>query len=257
MTVVLEPSGTALRARVDEPDWAAIVGDHTTSSLAPLPGTPASTVAADPAVAEAALLAVDMGVVGITLVSGRGDRGVLAQVGCDLRSVGIAVRALVPADDGSGPVAVPGIEISATVPEHLVAEILRLLPAAGLQRHTPADPVTLPYEASLSLFLALTTGDHALAQHVAQQAGFAEPPEVLVALAAGTTASASLTVHVAGHREQKLRQWLLADVGWVAVSTQGSRVTHTVRSRAEIGHDLVDLLAGAFEAAARDGDHDG
>jgi hypothetical protein len=254
VTVQLEKAPDGLRVQLTEAQWSALVAGRDPApagALAPLTveGDDVSDTA-DDALVAAADLAVGDAPMRIELLTGAGDRGVAAQVGCDAVATGVAVRALVPAEDGSGPVAVPGVEVGANETANVVAEIMRLFPGGGLTRHADGQPVTLPHDLSLTLHHAIRTHDDALAQHVAQQAGFDAPPDVLVSLARATTASASLTVRVTGSPTTVVQQWLLCDVGWVLLTVRGTRVTHTVQSRDEVRDAIVRIVAGGFAAIA-------
>jgi hypothetical protein len=254
VSVQLAKAPDGLRAQLTEGQWSALVGGRDPApmgALAPLPVEDDDmSDAADEGVASAAALALGDAPMRIELLTGAGDRGVLAQVGCDAVATGVVVRALVPAGDGSGPVAVPGVEIGANTTTNVVAEIMRLFPPGGLVRHTGSAPVTLPHELSLTMHHAIRTHDDALARHVAQQAGFDTPPDVMVSLARGATASASLTVRVAGSPTTVVQQWMLCDVGWVLLTVRGTRVTHTVQSRDEVREAIVRIVAGGFATMA-------
>ncbi|MET0929418.1 MAG: hypothetical protein ABWX74_07860 [Aeromicrobium sp.] len=251
MSVGLEVAPDGLRTRLDEPDWAALVAAANVSArpagaFAAL--EPANVASLDEPLVAAAALALGTAPVHLELQTGAGDHGVLAQIGCDAVATGVAVRALVAAPDGSGPVAVPGVEVGANSTQNVVAEIMRLFPGGGLTRHTGGSPVTIPHELSLTLHQAVRSGDDALARLVAQQAGYPEPPDVLVSLARGTTASATLTVRVAGSPMTVVQQWMLCDVGWVLLTVRGTLVTHTAQSRDEVRDSLIRTMAGAFAA---------
>ena len=260
MSLHLAKAPDGLRTQLSEDDWSSVVvaadpPEPPTGALAPLPSAaPGGVDVAEP-LAAAARLALGTAGVRIDIPTGAGDRGLVAQIGCDAVAAGVAVRALVAADDGSGPLAVPGVEIGVNEPANVVAEIMRLFPGGGLTRHTDGKPVTLPHELSLTLHQAVRSGDDQLAGHVAEQAGWAAPPEVLVALATGTTASATVTVRVAGSPTTVIQQWLLCDVGWVLLTVRGTHVTHTVQSRDEVRGELVSVLSGALAAALAVGSH--
>jgi hypothetical protein len=255
VTIQLEESTDGLRVQLTEAQWTALVSGRDpapTGALSPLPVEDADAAdgSADEVVIAATSLALGDAPVRIELLTGAGDRGVAAQIGCDAVAAGVAVRALVPAEDGSGPVAVPGVEVGANQTANVVAEIMRLFPGGGLTRHADAAAVTMPHDLSLTLHHAIRSHDDTLAQHVAQQAGFDAPPDVLVSLARATTASASLTVRVAGSPTTVVQQWLLCDVGWVLLTVRGTRVTHTVQSRDEVRDAIVRVVAGGFAAVA-------
>lgn len=258
MTIALEPTVDGLRAHVDEARWAAVVAaafphGAPASALAPL-AEPDASASPDEPLTAAARLALGQAPVHIEIQTGSHDRGLIAQVGCDAATTGIAVRALVPAGDGSGALAVPGVEIGANHSSNVIAELMRLFPAGGLSRLDVATPVTLPHDLSLTLNQALRAGDDQLARHISEHLGWAAAPEMLVSLAAGTTASATLTIRVASSPTTVVQQWLLCDAGWVLLTVRGTQVTHTLQSRDEVRATLVRLLAGAFateQAAGR------
>jgi hypothetical protein len=264
VTVQLQQAPDGLRAQLTERQWTVLAAGRDpapTGALAPLQTDAAADAvegeddgeAADEPLAAAAALALGDAPMRIELLTGAGDRGLVAQIGCDAVATGIAVRALVPAEDGSGPVAVPGVEVGANQTANVVAEIMRLFPGGGLTRHADADPVTLPHDLSLTLHHAIRSHDDALAQHVAEQAGFDAPPDVLVSLARATTASATLTARVTGSRTTVVQQWLLCDVGWVLMTVRGTRVTHTAQSRDEVRDAIMRIVAGGFAAMATAG----
>jgi hypothetical protein len=253
VTVQLEIAPDGLRTQLSEPDWAAVVAATSTTAggaLAPLE-TASTAALPDEALVAAAGLALGGGPVHVDLVTGAGDRGLIAQIGCDPVATGVAVRALVPASDGSGPAVVPGVEVGANETAHVVAEIMRLFPGGGQTRYAGSSAVTLPHELSLTLHQAIRTGDKQVARLVAEQAGFDAPPEVLVALASGTTASATTTIRVLGSPTVVVQQWLLCDVGWVLLTVHGTSVTHTVQSRDEVAATFVRLVSGALATAGR------
>jgi hypothetical protein len=258
VTVQLEKGPDGLRARLSESEWAAAQRDSSVAGvLAPLDEPPGAADAApvDAAPIDAALVAaVDLalggGPVHVEMATGAGDRGVVAQLGCDATATAVAVRALVPASDGSGPVAVPGVEVGLNEIDHVMVEMMRLLPPGGQVRHAPRSPLTMPHELALTLHQAVRAGDDRLARLVAEQAGFDAPPDALVELARGTTASATVTVRVAGSPTTVVQQWLLCDAGWVLLTVRGALVTHTVHSRDEVRDSLAHTLTGAFAAAA-------
>lgn len=257
MTSQLHRTSDGLRARLSEAEWAAAIAGRDTSeagALAPLQALgPSQDASPDEALMAAAALALGDGFVHLEIATGAGERGVLAQVGCDAVAAGVAVRALVPAADGSGPVAVPGVEVGLNETVNVVAEIMRLFPAGGLTRQADHGPVTMPHELALTLHQALRSGDDAVARLTAEQAGFTAPPEVMVSLARATTASATLTARISGSATSVVQQRLLCDVGWVLLTVRGTRVTHTVQSRDEVRDSLVHLMAGALDAVGRHG----
>ena len=238
---------------LDEAAWADLVRatglDVTTVPLRPLadPAVGAErTEPSAPALVEAAALALGRAEVGVTLMSGAGERGVLAQIGSDRQALGVAVRAVVPG--GSGPTPVPGVRLGAHPPSRLVDQVMRLVPPGGEERDLPRGAVSLDQESAL-VIARTATGDADVALAAARRAGFDDVPPVLKALARGTTASVTMTVSTAGEPLHAVRQWLLTDQGWVSLTIRGGNVVHTACSRAELAAATTSMLAGAWDAA--------
>lgn len=235
---------------LDEAAWADLVGatglDVSTSPLRPLGEHPARSEPPAPALVEAAALALGRADVGLTIMSGAGERGVLAQLGSDRQAMGVAVRAVVPAT--SGPVAVPGIRLGAHPPSSMVEQLMRLVPPGGDERELPRAPVALDQDTAL-VIARTASGDPEVALAAARHAGLDGVPPVLHALARGTSASVTVTVSTGATPLHAVRQWLLTDQGWVSLTIRGRRVVHTACSRAELATAATSLLAGAWDAA--------
>ncbi|MCK5892240.1 hypothetical protein [Aeromicrobium sp.] len=235
---------------LDEASWAGVVRatglDGAGVPLRPLGHDHAGGGPAEPALVEAAALALSRADVGLTVMSGTGERGVLAQLGSDQHALGVAIRAVVAGD--AGPVAVPGVRLGAHAPGQLTREVMRLVPPGGEERRLPRGPVTLDQEAALIAGrTAVSDPDVALA--AVRHAGLEDVPPVLQALARGTSASVTMTVSTGGGPLHAVRQWLLTDRGWVSLTVRGRRVTHTASSRAELTAATTSMLAGAWDAA--------
>lgn len=235
---------------LDEAAWADLVRatglDVKTAPLRPLGDHPEGREPPEPALVEAAALALGRADVGVTLMSGAGERGVVAQLGSDRQALGVAVRAVVAGD--SGPVAVPGVRLGAHPPSDLVDQVMRLVPPGGDERGLPRRPVAVDQETALVIArTAITDADVALA--AARRAGLDDVPPVLQALARGTSASVTMTVSTSGQPLHAVRQWLLTDQGWVSLTIRGTRVVHTACSRAELAAATTSMVAGAWDAA--------
>lgn len=259
----LAPTDAGLRTRLSEGQWAALVsatglegGDH---ALRPLPDADGTSEEFDDALVEAARVAVGPAPVAVELVSGADDPapgGVALRLGTDLVSTGIAVRRLVRPADRAGPRPVPGVELSANRAGNVLGEVLRAFPPGGEQRDLDDIPVALPAETALTLVRALESGDDDLVDDTSELCGLDGPPELLVSLAAGASATVTMTTHLAGHAEVRVDQWLLAGVGWVHLTVSGGQVRHRVRSRREVAQDLTYTFAGVMDAAAQRGEAD-
>lgn len=233
-----------------EAAWADLVRatglDVATAPMRPLGDHPEGREPPEPALVETAALALGRADVGVTLMSGTGDHGVLAQLGSDRQALGVAVRAVVPGD--AGPTAVPGVRLGAHSPSGLVDQVMRLVPPGGDERGLPRRPVAVDQETALVIArTAIADADVALA--AARRAGLADVPPVLQALARGTSASVTMTVSTSSEALHAVRQWLLTDQGWVSLTVRGSRVVHTACSRAELAAATTSMLAGAWDAA--------
>ncbi len=235
---------------LDEAAWADLVRatglDVTTSPLRPLGQHPEAGGTPEPALVEAAALALGRADVGVTLMSGAGERGVVAQLGSDRRALGVAVRAVVPG--AAGPVAAPGVRLGAHPPSSLVDQVMRLVPPGGDDRLLPRRPVSLDQETAL-VIARTATGDADVALAAARRAGLDDVPPVLQALARGTSASVTMTISTVGEPLHAVRQWLLTDQGWVSLTIRGSKVVHTACSRAELAAATTSMVAGAWDAA--------
>ncbi|MEG9227543.1 hypothetical protein [Aeromicrobium sp. Sec7.5] len=235
---------------LDEAAWTDLVRatglDVTTAPLRPLGDHTTGADHPEPALVEAAALALGRADVGITLMSGAGDRGVLAQLGSDRQTMGAAVRAVVPGD--AGPLPVPGVRLGAHPSSGLVDQVMRLVPPGGEERGLPRAPVALDQETAL-VIARTATGDLDVALAAARRAGLDDVPPVLQALARGTSASVTMTVSTSAQPLHAVRQWLLTDQGWVSLTVRGSRVVHTACSRAELAAATTSMVAGAWDAA--------
>lgn len=243
--------GGTPRVRLDESAWAAAVAatgvptEHR-GGLTPM-ADPADD-RPDPDVVAAAALALG-GSVHVDVTSVGGEAGVVTSMGCAADAAAVASRALAVAVADSPTVAVPGVELTLVRPQHLVTEILRVLPPDPTTDARPGEPVTLAHDRALVLSAALRDGDEALADEVASQERWDEVPELLRSLAAEVRGNGTVAIRVRGSDDVIVRRWLLCDLGWVRLSVEDGRVTHTPCDRAAIGRDLVHALTGAFEFA--------
>lgn len=274
----LEPVEGALRVRLGEPDWRALFGragiDSDSSALRPLALADhveeLASADVDEALVEAARLALagaDSGaLVALEVTTASRSRGVFAALASDGASAASAVRAVVVPDDPEGQTRLaPGVEASAFPTDGLVGEVMRLFPpevpdptpvpvdARSFERQPVAQLVAqlvaLPQTDALVLARALQAGDDTLAGEVAAQCGWSRVPDLLVALAEEVRGNVTVTLRVAGTDTIGVRRWLQCGLGWVAVSVEGERVTHELRTREQIAEDLVFWLTGAFDAA--------
>lgn len=242
-----------MRSGLDEASWAAVVAetglDTAASPLRPL-GEHAAPVDAPQAThVEAAALALGRADVGISLLSGTNHSGVIAQLGANTSVLGVALRAVLSGVGGAeGPVAVPGVELGAGHAGAMVEEVMRLVPPGGEVRDLPDGSVGLEREDAL-VMARTAVADEPVAAAAARRSGLDEVPEVIRAVARGTTASVTLTISTSAARLYAVRQWLLTDAGWVSLTMLGRRVVHAPRSRDELAAELTALLAGAWDSA--------
>lgn len=250
------------RVRLDEDDWqvvvaAAAVPDELLGALTPLPvpapGT-APAAEADATVVSAAALAAGPARVRLDVTTVSGGRGVVAVFGTDGTVAAEATRVLVLSDAGEPTALVPGVELSVFRAEHVVAQVMRLVPPdVPLGPAEPVDSIALPHADALVLAEAVRSGDDALARQVAADRGWSEVPAVLTALADGVRANVTVALRVGGQGTAVVRRWLQSDLGWVGLAVTGEDVVHTPCSRDDVASELVYSLTGAFAAALGQG----
>lgn len=262
MTTVLVADGRAVRAHLDEEAWARAV---VSAGTPPLPGWASPrpddggrpTGAGDAPEAEDGDVAETLAVRGrsvllVEVATTSGAAGVLGELATDLTTVSGVVRRLT-VSAGAGPAgarALTGVEVSATTADHVVDEVLRLLPAVP----EPGSLVEAEVDEELTVALgrALRTGDAPTVDAVCEDQGWPDVPEVLRALVQELVGSATVTVrrHGAG---PVVGRWMLTRRGWVElVPTPRRTVRHVPRTRDDIARSLVTALAGAASAVLAD-----
>jgi hypothetical protein len=274
MTTDFERRGGVLRAVLTEPEWRALAGP---AHQLPVPlrsipsGQDASTSSASvagPALTQAVGLLTSpqpfRAVVSSTVTDGS-SYGLLASIAADGAAGAMAIRALVPSQSvadlsGDGPVAAAeGVQLRAFPPDRLVAETLRLFPPdpprVGLGAVPPEDRPGTPVLSmsatdARALARAVADDDQALLAGVADLNGWDEVPPLLVSLAERIRATVTLSLQQVG-RPTLHATWLQCDLGWAHTSVRGGRVRHQLRTRTEIGDDLISLYAGAYTLAGR------
>jgi len=272
MTIDLEGRPGALRAALTEAEWRALAGpaDQLPLPLRPMADPPGQAAgSATPAVMTQAvgLLTTPQpfrAVVSSTVTDGS-SYGLLAAIAADGADGAAVVRALVPSQSvanlsGDGPVAaVEGVQVRAFRPDRLVAETLRLFPpdpptigrAAGPADDRPGAPVVSMSATDVrALARAVADDDQALLAGVADLNGWDEVPPLLVSLAERIRATVTLSLQQVG-RPTLHATWLQCDLGWAHTSARAGRVRHQLRTRTEIGDDLISVYAGAYTLAAR------
>jgi hypothetical protein len=228
--VRLEPEEDALRARLDEPTWAAALASEEGGEV----------------VAGARLAA--RGPVRVQVLTRAADRVVAADLGAAADGAAGAVRVSVVEADGR---VVPrdGVELSLFRSARLAPEVLRLLPPDGPAPVEGATAFTIPVEAALVVSRALREQDEALARLAAATAGLDGVPPLLEALSDSLRGEATVTV-VAGEQVLGTRRWLLCQLGWVHVELTPDGVLHSPVDRGGILDTLVRDVAAAWELLA-------
>lgn len=243
----------AARVRADEADWAAAIASagvppELAGALAPL-AEPTADVP-DSAVVSAAELSVGPAQLHLDVTTVSGDRGLIASFGSDGVVAASAARVLLVPRGGEATSFVPGVELSLFRAEHLVGEIMRLLPPdAPFAASSAAEPITVRHADALVLSQAVQSGDQALAAQIAADNGWDEVPEVLSALADGVRANATIAFRVAGRSSLVVRRWLQSELGWVGIAIADGTIVHTPCSRQDVANELTYSLTGAFEVA--------
>ena len=184
------------------------------------------------------------------MVTARGDRGLLAVLGSDGRTAAGAVRVVATPPDGRA-APVPGVEVSGFAAEHLVDEVLRLVPPDGVTVPLADDQpteVSVPEHLAITLSRALQSGDEALAADVARECGHDDVPDLLRAASEQVRASATVTLAVAGSTRVEVHTWLQCRVGWLDLRVEGGTCTTRLVDRERIRLDLTHALAGALDA---------
>lgn len=249
--------GRALRRRLDEGAWATAVAAAELSDLPTwaTPQAPASGAdeGREPPLVDGLRLR-ERSVLAVDVATTARGMGVLAALVTDLTAVvGVVRRLAVPEGAGlSGTRALPGVEVDVTTIDHVVDEVLRLLPPAaddgGLVE------AELPEEHTVALGRAVRTGDTATVEAICADEGWASPPGVLVALVHELVGTAVVTVRRHG-TGPLVGEWLLTRRGWVElVRTPRATVRHVPRSREDIARTLVTALTGASTAVLAQAD---
>ncbi len=259
MTTGPTVDGSAVRTHLDEEAWARAVASAGTP---PLPEWASPRAVPGEGVEdgdgnghggiEETLAVRGRSVLLVEVATTAGEAGVLGELATDLTTVSGVARRLSVAP-GAGPVgarALTGVEVSATTADHLVAEVLRLLPPAA----EPEGLVEAEVDEELTVALgrALRTGDAATVDAVCRDQGWPEVPQVLRALVQELVGSATVTVrrHGAG---PVVGRWMLTRRGWVElVPTPRRTVRHVPRTREGIARTLVTALGGAASAVLAD-----
>lgn len=276
MTTAFERHPGGLSAALSEPDWRALAGaaDQLPAALRPMPARPGEPSPAELVEAPAPELSQAVGlltspqpfraVVSATVADGSGY-GLLAAIAADVVAGAAVIRALVPSRTvpepiGDGPVTVPeSVQLRAFTPDRLVAETLRLFPPdpPRIDLTGPRDEdrrdapvVSMAVTDARALARAVAEDDAALLAGVAELNGWDEVPPLLISLAEQVRATVTLSLQRVG-RPTLHATWLQCELGWAHTSVRGGRVRHQLRSRSQIGNDLVAVYAGAYTAAAR------
>lgn len=261
MTLALAPLDGALRARLEETDWAGLLATAGVSGagspLAPIDGVHPNRRAYDGALREAAGLAVGPAALRLELATTSGDRGVLGVIGCDGRAAAGAVRVVaMPTPESLEASPVPGVELSGFPAERLVTETLRTFPSDGVvlpRADGEPDEVRLPQNLAVTLSRALQQGDDRLARTIAGQCGWDSVPDLMLAVSEDVRASAAVTISVAGSSTVQVQRWLQCRLGWVEIGLQDGDATSRLRTREQIGQTLVASLTGAFDLLLSEG----
>jgi|GEM_PF-5424700 len=271
MTATFERHPGGLSVALSEPEWRAVAGTAEQLPLAlrpmPVPTSPAEPELAEaptepePAVRQAVGLLTSpqpfRAVVSATVADGSGY-GLLAAIAADGATGASVVRALVPSrtvpePSGAGPVTVPeGVQLRAFAPDQLVAETLRLFaPDPRASSGTPdSRVVSIAATDARALARAVADDDAALLAGVAELNGWDEVPPLLISLAEQVRATVTLSLQRVGLPTLHAT-WLQCELGWAHTSVRAGRARHQLRSRSQIGDDLIGVYAGAYTAAAK------
>lgn len=266
MTPVLAPLDGALRARLDEREWAAASAgvpglpgwagvlpvDRDGSVVSPPPPPPAGTAApegVDP-VLRAAVEGGAAALVVVEVAAAASERALLAVLRSDTEAGSGLARGVdvVPGAGLAGTTPRPGVEVSAFPVSRLVDEVLRHVPDAPVR--VPAAPATVPEELTIALAQAIRTGDTATVDALCAELGADGPPAVVGAAVRGTDGSLVVSVASHGRTDVSALSLLRTDAGWVELTrTADGHVVHTPRSREDVRTALLHDLTGRLAAA--------
>ncbi|WP_282946141.1 hypothetical protein [Cellulomonas endometrii] len=262
MTAALAPVDGALRARLDErewamasagvdglPGWADVLPVDRDGSAVDPPGDGAAGHV-DPAL-RGAVEACGAALVAVEVAAVARERAVLAVLRTDTRAgCGLARGVdVVPAAGLAGTTPRPGVEVSVFPVGRLVDEVLRHVPPAPVRARTTA--ATVPEELTVALARALRTGDRTTVDALCAELGTDGPPAVVDSAVRSADGSLVVTVRSVGRTDVSALSLLRCDAGWVELTrTTDERVAHTPRSRADVRTALLHDLAGRFPSAA-------
>jgi hypothetical protein len=174
--------------------------------------------------------------------------GLVAEVSTDLAAVVTVVRR-VSIDQKAGAEATKmllGVEVSGTVVDHLLSEILRLLPpTSGPNSLGEAE---LPAELTVAFGQAISQGNKEVIDAICADQGWANPPDVMLALVNELVGNAMITIQYHGG-PMTLGQWLLTRRGWVElIPTSEGTVRHVPRTEDDIARTLISALSNSLTA---------
>jgi hypothetical protein len=244
----------AARATLEEPEWLAVWQAAGAPSFpewaAPRTVDAPGSEWIEPVSADlAAALKIRSGAaLTIEVATALGGVAALGEVCTDLGAVLTVVRRLT-ADPLVGPSSTKmllGVEVSATVTDHLVDEVMRLFPPVEIT--TSMAEVSIPAELSVAFGRALTQGDQAMIDAICADQGWVGPPEVILALNQELKGNAIVTIQPADGAPV-IGQWLLTGKGWVELSyTDQEIVRHRPCSPDDIRQLLVQTLTNVVSA---------
>ncbi|AEE47358.1 hypothetical protein [Cellulomonas fimi] len=262
MTAALHPLDGALRARLDEQDWAAarhdVEGLPAWAQVLPTTreGEPVDlALAADAEVDAEVRAAVTLGasaLVEVEVAAAGTERAVLAVAWTDGQACASLVRGVdvTPGAGAQGAVLRPGVEVSAFGVDALLDEVLRLLPDAPVL--VEAAEAVVPEELTVALAQAIRTGDRSTVDALCAALGVPEPPPVVDAAVRGLSGTLTLSARSRGRDDVSVGTWLRCDAGWVELArTADGMIRHTPRSRDDIARVLLSDLTGRLSAALR------
>lgn len=265
MSPVLAPLDGALRARLEErewaaagagvpglPGWAGVLPVDRDGSPVPPPAPPAAGAAAPEGVDPVLRAAVEGGaaaLVAVEVAAAAGDRALLAVLWSDAEAGSGLARGLdVVPGAGLAGTPRPGVEVSAFPVSRLVDEVLRHVPDAPAR--VAAAPATVPEELTVALARAIRTGDTATVDALCAELGTDGPPAVVEAAVRGTDGSLVVSVASRGRADVSTLSLLRTDAGWVELTrTADGHVVHTPRSREDVRTALRYDLTGRFTTA--------
>ena len=257
MSTTWAPSEGALRVRLSEDDSAsgvaarhpgAGVGVLGAGRAAPREGDAGSAGTPHEQTVASAAAALG-GVLAVHVLSAQAGRGLLGVLGVADRVAGGVVRPVAQGDRPGGLRVGDGVEVSGFATEHLVGEMLRLLPAGPLEEGPvplvgAEREVVLATELATAAVTSLRAGDLVAARTACRLGGLDEVPPLLESL---TSLAGEASVGVLTPGRSRVQRLVLGAYGWVELRPTEQGLAHRLVDREALERQWTESLAGALD----------